>query len=202
VTPVQSPKGRETRRTIVATAASEARAVGLRGLTIGSLAGRTELSKSGLFGHFKSKTALQIAVLEHERDLFVDQVIRPCLREPRGEPRLQALMDTWVEWAARPGGCLFVAAASELDDETGALRDRLVQDERDWLDTLAQVVRGGMSEGHFRGDLDPDQLAFALHAVMLGYHHAARLLADPAARDRARAAFDVLLRDARAGRPR
>ncbi len=182
---------------ILAAAADRARAVGLRGLTIGSLAERTELSKSGLFGHFRAKTSLQLAVLEHERQAFLDQVVRPGLRAERGEPRLRALFEGWMGWDSRPGGCLFVAAASELDDEPPSpVRDRLIRDERDWLDLLAQVVRGGVTEGHFRADVDPDQLAFELHAVMLGYHHASRLLADPLARDRAARTFELLLRDA------
>ena len=34
----------------------------------------------------------------------------------------------------------------------------LAQDQRDWLDTIAQVFRTGVAEGHFRPDADPAQL--------------------------------------------
>lgn len=187
-------KGEGTRTAILEAASRQARGVGLRGLTIGSLAIATELSKSGLFGHFRSKEALQLAVLSYERDRFVDQVVRPSLRAPRGEPRLREVFARWMAWDGQPGGCLFVAAASELDDEQGALRERLVADERDWLDLLAQVVRGAVAEGHLAADTDAEQLAYELHAVMLAYHHSARLLADPKARERAARSFDGLVR--------
>jgi hypothetical protein len=51
-------------------------------------------------------------------------------------------------------------------------------------------------EGHFREDADPDQFAQDLYGIMLGFHHAHRLLQDPAAERRARRSFDRLLADA------
>jgi hypothetical protein len=39
----------------------------------------------------------------------------------------------------------------------------------------------GVVEGHFREDADPDQFAQDLYGIMLGFHHASRLLQDPAA---------------------
>ena len=49
------------------------------------------------------------------------------------------------------------------------------------------------------------QLAFEVHAVMLGHHHASRLLRDPDAESRTRRAFESLVaaarRPAEPGRP-
>jgi AcrR family transcriptional regulator len=190
-------KGEETRTAILDEAAAQASRVGLGGLTIGSLAAQTQLSKSGLFAHFRSKEELQLRVLEHSRQRFTDTVIRPALRVPRGEPRLRDLFERWLEWDSRPGGCLFVAAQMELDDQPGPVRDRLVSDQRDWIDTIAQVFRSGVTEGHFAADADPEQFASDLNGVMLGYHSNNRFFGDPKARDRARFAFERLLDAAR-----
>ncbi len=51
-----------TRITPTVRAAALARTVGVEGLTIGRLADELSLSKSGLFAHFGSKEALQVAV--------------------------------------------------------------------------------------------------------------------------------------------
>ena len=48
-------KGQQTRETIVGTALEVASVAGLDGLSIGDLAARLGLSKSGLFAHFGSK---------------------------------------------------------------------------------------------------------------------------------------------------
>ena len=193
---VTTTKGAVTRQAVLERAVALASRVGLGGLTIGTLADDLDLSKSGLFGHFKSKEALQVQVLDHAAERFVAAVIRPALAQPRGVPRLRAIFENWLDWARSspmPGGCLFVAAATELDDKTGPVRDRLEQLQRDWLGVMATSYRKGIEAGQFPADADPDQFAHDMYGVMLAYHHAHRLLRDPKAEARARHAFEALL---------
>lgn len=194
--PMVTTKGADTRHAVLERAVALASKVGLGGLTIGTLADDLKLSKSGLFGHFRSKEALQIQVLDHAAERFVAAVVRPALAQPRGEPRLRSLFHRWLDWARSspmPGGCLFVAAATELDDQPGPVRDRLMQLQRDWLGVIATSFRKGIEEGHFPPDADAEQFAHDLYGVMLAYHHAHRLLRDPKAEGRARHAFEALL---------
>lgn len=194
-------KGELTHQAILERAIRLASRVGLEGLSIGGLADELSLSKSGLFAHFKSKTALQVEVLEAATTMFTERVVRPALAQPRGEPRVRALFDGWLTWdrdTVLEGGCIFVAASVELDDSPGPARDALVQSQRDWLDCLAQAARIAVAEGHFRKDLDVEQFAHDEYAVMLGFHHAKRLMQDPKAEARARRAFEALVAAARA----
>jgi AcrR family transcriptional regulator len=196
-------KGEATRQAILDHAMVLARQVGLDAITIGRLAEDLELSKSGLFAHFQSKEALQVQVLEAAAERFISTVIRPALAVRRGEPRLRDLFERWLDWEGRqrtPGGCIFVQASVELDDREGPARDRLVQMQKDWLGVMATMVRGAITERHFRRSVDPDQFAHDLNGIMLAYHHAARLLKDRAAEQRARAAFEALVRAARISR--
>src|SRR5262245_39290208 len=107
-------KGDETRLAVLDRAVELTRRVGLSRLSIGMLAEQAQLSKSGLFAHFRSKEALQVAVLEHARASFEASVARPALKAPRGEPRLRELFDLWLRWDSAPGGCPFIAASIEL----------------------------------------------------------------------------------------
>jgi AcrR family transcriptional regulator len=194
------PKGAETRRTILDHALQVATKEGLEGLTIGRLAQDLQLSKSGLFAHFRGKEELLLQVLETARTRFIEQVVKPGLAAPRGEPRVRSLFESWLAWersSSLPGGCPFIAAAAELDDRPGPARDFLAQAERDWLDVLANSARTGVREGQFRPDFDADQFAYDLHGAMLSYHHLARLLRDPSAETRVRRAFESLLDRAR-----
>ncbi|HSE64952.1 MAG TPA: TetR/AcrR family transcriptional regulator [Thermoanaerobaculia bacterium] len=193
-------KGEATRAAILERGVRLATQTGLEGLSIGRLATELGLSKSGLFAHFRSKEALQIQVLDASAERFVQEVVRPALREPRGEPRLRAIFERWLAWTqtnSGPGGCLFVAAAAELDDRPGAVRERLVALQKGWLEILATVYRTGVEERQFRRDVEPDQFAYDLYSVMLGFHHAARLLRDPKADARANAAFERLIASVR-----
>lgn len=200
---VSVAKGEDTRQAILTEALSLASEVGLAGVTIGTLAERVKMSKSGLFAHFSSKENLDVAILEEAVRRFVELVVAPALREKRGEPRVRALFDRWLAWAEQdfmPGGCIFMAAAVELDDRPGPARDKLVASQKDWMGTLAHAARIAVEEGHFRADLDPAQFAFEVYAMAHGYHTLRRLLRDKASERRARAGFERLLGDA--ARPR
>jgi AcrR family transcriptional regulator len=196
-------KGDETRDAVLAEALAQSSQVGLRGITIGGLAEAMGMSKSGLFAHFRSKEGLQVAVLDYAIERFVAVVLAPALAAPRGEPRVRALFERWLDWDgyseyALPGGCLFVGVTTEFDDEPdGPVRDKVVATQRDWLDSIATVFRSGVAESHFRADLDAEQCAHELYSVMLGYHFAARLMKDRSASERARTAFEHLLERAR-----
>jgi AcrR family transcriptional regulator len=188
-------KGEETKAAILDAAVAIASEVGFTGLTIGQLAEHTGMSKSGLFAHFKSKEALQLETLERARERFTDLVVRPTLAAPRGETRVRALFDHWLEWEtqALAGGCIFVTASAEFDDQPGAMRDAVLRSQQDWMEFVATVAGTAVTDGDFRADLDTEQLAFTLQGLMLGYHHAARLMRDPRARDHTRRALDQLL---------
>jgi AcrR family transcriptional regulator len=186
-------KGEATRTAILDRATDLARSAGVEGLTIGRLAAELSLSKSGLFAHFGSKEALQLAVIEHAREQFVARVLGPGLRAPRGEPRLRAIFERWLAWGSDPGGCIFMALAAELDDRPGPAREALAAALRDLLDVLATTTRVAMDEKHFRPDVDPHQVAFELYGIMAATHAAARLVGDPKVGSRTRRAVDALI---------
>ena len=193
-------KGASTREAVLGHALAQASELGLGGVTIGTRAERAKMSKSGLFAHFESKEALQIAVLDEATRRFIEIVVAPALREKRGEPRVLALLKYWQEWAEAefmPGGCVFVASIADLDDQPGPVRDRLIETQRDWLETLTTAIRIAIDEGHFRRNLDAAQLAHDFLSLAYGTHLLARLLHDPKADEQRRRAFKKLLTDAR-----
>lgn len=193
-------KGDDTRERILDRAFRMASRNGLEGLSIGALATSLAMSKSGLFAHFGSKEELQLEVLRDAARRFEDTVLRPAFRAPRGTPRIRHLLENWVRWAnsSEAAGCVFVTAAVELDDKTGRTRDFVVEAQRQLLDAIARSATIAIDVGHFRHDLDGKQFAFEIYALLLGYHHAKRLLRDPRAEDALRAGFNRLLADATA----
>lgn len=190
-------KGQATKELVLDQAFALASKVGFEGLTIGTLADRVGMSKSGLFGHFQSKERLQIGVLETAVDRFMQGVIHPALKTPRGEPRVRALFENWLTWArghSQTGGCVFIAAANELDDrEASPLRDRLVEYQREWLHGLSHAAELAKEQGHFRADLDTSQFAYEFYSIILAFHHSSRLLRDERSDERAERQFERLI---------
>jgi AcrR family transcriptional regulator len=189
-------KGEQTRVAILDEALKIARRLGLEGLTIGSLADATGMSKSGLFAHFGSREDLQLAVLEHGAKQYGDKVLLPALSIDRGLPRLRALFERWLDWTlqtAAPGGCIMISAAHEYDDRPGPIRDATVEMQRRGIGVSERAVRLAVEEGHLQRDTDPEQIAFEILGIVLASHNHGRLLGDRAARRRALTAFDALI---------
>ena len=185
-------RGERTRRHILDLAVNLASVEGLEGLSIGGLADKLGMSKSGLFASFGSKEELQLAAIEHASQIFIDAVVRKAMIAPRGLPRLWALCDSWLDYAGRKvfrGGCFFAATTAEFDSHPGPIRDRLAALMKEWLSTLEVAVRKAQEAGHLRADADPAQLAFEIHSLFLGANWAFQLHADSAAFDRARGAI-------------
>src|SRR5216684_7746717 len=185
-------RGERTRRHILDLAVHLASVEGLEGLSIGGLADKLGMSKSGLFASFGSKEELQLAAIEHAAQIFIDAVVRKAMIAPRGLPRLWALCDSWLDYAGRKvfrGGCFFAAVSAEFDSRPGPIRDRIAALMKEWLSTLSVAVRKAQETGHLRADADPDQLAFEIHSLSMGANWAHQLHGDKGAFDRARAAI-------------
>ena len=196
-------KGEQTRTLILNEAVALASQVGLEGLSIGSLADRVAMSKSGLFAHFGSKEDLQLLTLKQAQALFFEEVFAPALKQARGLPRLRALFSNWLQWVKRdlPGGCLILAASAEYDDRPGAVRDLLVAGQRELRGAIAKAIRIAIDEGHLQPDTDPWQLTFELFGIVLATHHDFRLLGDARALERAGTALEGLIDAHRAAAP-
>ena len=107
----EQTKGERTRTAILDQAARLATVDGLEGLTIGHLALATSMSKSGLYAHFGSKQELQLATIDAARATFVNEVLRPALRAPKGIKRLLAACDAYLSHIERrvfPGRLLLL----------------------------------------------------------------------------------------------
>lgn len=193
----QPTKGERTRAAILEEATRLATVVGLESLSIGGLAAATGMSKSGLYAHFGSKLELQLATIEAARETFVAEVLRPALAAPKGVQRLLAACEEFLSHVERrvfPGGCFFVAAASEVGTYPGPVRDSIAAQQRTWEELLERLAREAAERGELERGADPAQLAFELHALMAAANNGFILHGDAGAFDRARQAIRERLR--------
>lgn len=185
-------RGARTHREILATAVDLGSREGLEALTIGGLAARAGVSKSGLFAHFGNKLELQLATVEAARTIFLREVVEPGFAAPEGLARLRATLAAWLDYLRRdvfPGGCFFQAASLEFDGRPGPVRDRVIEISSQWLGWLAELARQA-------GVADPResaQLAFELNAIGLATNWERQLLGGEESLERAQRAFDRAL---------
>lgn len=161
---------------------------GLEGLSIGGLAKRLGMSKSGVMGHFESKQHLQLETVRAACDVFEAAVLAPITAEP-GLARLRERMERWIDHVASgrfEGGCFFWAASAEFDGRPGPVREAVASATARWLDGLAEEIRLAIRLGEIDDSEEPDQVAFELHALVQEANWARQLLDRDDAFDRAR----------------
>jgi AcrR family transcriptional regulator len=193
---IKATKGEETRSQILAAAVEQASASGFESLTIGTLAERLGMSKSGLFAHFGSKLDLQMAALDEAARQFTEIVYLPAMKAPRGVKRLRALFENWVSWPQRanlPGGCPIDAATREYHHQPGPMRDAVFERQKQLGRELRKTVQMAIDSGDLRADTDAGQVAYELIGIVLGFFRAQMVLGEDESRQRARSAFERLL---------
>jgi AcrR family transcriptional regulator len=189
-------KGADTRSRILAAAVETACLGGFNGLNLQPLADRVGLTKSGLYAHFGSKEALQVAALLRAAALFQQTIVAPAKSEAAGLPRLRGVFERWLEWPGRaglPGHCPFFAAVVEFDHEEGAVRERLTRLFRDFQQVIEQLVASAVRHGHLDAATAPPQFAHELLALRYAHHWAQDFMRDATALPRTRVAFAALL---------
>jgi AcrR family transcriptional regulator len=189
-------KGELTRGRILDAAMRLASGSGLDGLTIGLLSDKLSLSKSGLFAHFGSKEALQLAVLEHTRARFVEHV-EPYVRSTtKGLATLRAYVRAWLDWIASPhlpAGCPILGATFELEAREGATRDYIVNLQRASRERLATMVQDAIAVGELPNATDVTQFIFELRGITLAFHQELHLADNTSARTHADRAIAALI---------
>jgi AcrR family transcriptional regulator len=188
-------KGELTRAAILDVALDLASRDGLEGLTIGLLADKMNMSKSGVFAHFGSREDLQMEVLKLYHHRFEQEVFFPSMKETRGIERLRSMFARWVKRVSVEIalGCIYISGAVEYDDRPGPIREELVSMVKAWQGALLRCVRQAIDTGDLKADSDAQQLVYEMYGLILALHHDARFLRMPGSVDRARIGFERLM---------
>lgn len=188
-------KGQQTKAVIIDAALGLATHIGLEGLSIGALADVTGMSKSGVFAHFGSREELQISVIREYHTRFEQEVFYPAMTAPRGITRLRAMFDNWMKRTSieLDSGCIYISGAVEFDDRTGPVRDALANSVLTWHAAMKRAIEQCKECGQVRADVDPDQMLFEIHGLILALHYEARFLRTPGSIQRAVGGFNSIL---------
>jgi len=163
--------GERSRDVILDAAARVATVEGLDGLSLARLAEVTGMSKSGVFGLFGSKQELQLATIDRARVVFVDEVIGPAQAAAAGRDQLLALCEGYLDHVQRrvfPGGCFFASVASEVAARHGPVRDRVADEQREWVRLLERNARQAIRADELPPEPDAKRLALELSTMLTG----------------------------------
>ena len=191
-------KGETTRLAILGNAMDYVCQFGLASISIGEVAKRMDMSRTGVISHFANKADMQIAILRHCEQVFLDQVLTPAY-SPDPLEHLRQFHHNWMNWVFKLRGqnhmsCPFVKAIAEFQDQQdGPVRDVVVEQQARTLEYLASLVQACMDAGQFTSTRDPRDFAVASYSFYQGHNVSKRLLADPDADARFIAQIEALI---------
>lgn len=175
-------RGTRTREIVLRHAVDLASLDGLDSVSFGQLASASGHSKAGIQVLFRSKEALQLAVIAYAGRMFRDSVTDPAQAAAPGVARLQALLSLWREYATAPlfaGGCFWVANRACFDSRPGPVRDALARDQRAWLGLISGQFCAAITAGQIP-ELDAELAAFQTDALLSAANTALRMGDDKA----------------------
>lgn len=187
------PKGDATHARLIDEAMTQVTVRGLAAVSLADVAGAAGVSKSAVLKHFQSKETLQAEVVDAMIDRFKTAVWDPAEPLEPGRERLNRIFRgelDWIDGEDRPGGCPLKAAAMELDDQPGPLRDTLKGSQVRWAKVLKREFRALYPEAD---DTTLELKVFQFKGLVLAYSHSRRLLDDETARGQATAAYRALV---------
>ncbi|MGI5212867.1 TetR/AcrR family transcriptional regulator [Plantactinospora sp. CA-290183] len=192
----RAARGERTRGAVLDAAVALATEAGLDGLSLGQLADRLGVSKSGLFAHWRSKEELQLATIDRAAEQWTDRVVRPAVQAPAGVRRLWAMHVAKLDFyraAVLPGRCFFANTQFEFGTRPGPVRDRIVLAFAQWMALLERLATEAVAAGELDPDVDVRQLAYEIEAFGMAAVVRSQLLSsDEPYRYAHRAALDRL----------
>jgi AcrR family transcriptional regulator len=171
-------KGIQTRQSILEAAMQMASVEGLENTSIGKLAETLGMSRSGVFAHFENKQDLQIATLDAAWVVMQGFFSH---RQKTGLARLEALLFGWLAYLENcpfRGGCVFMAASTELDSRPSPVRQHLLGLVGTAQSYLLEAIENAKSVGVLQTDVSSLQMAFELHAFLQAANNAFLLTQD------------------------
>jgi TetR/AcrR family transcriptional regulator, transcriptional repressor for nem operon len=160
-----------TRERLLQAAFREVHRAGFQSAGIDTILAATGVTKGALYHHFESKEALGYAIVEEiVANLTRDRWLRPMLRKGQA---IDILIGVVRRIPRRPEdirtGCPLLNLAQEMSPLDEQFRKRLERIFLAWQEGVAALLRKGQSQGTVRRDLNPDEAASFLVAMVEGY---------------------------------
>jgi len=164
-------KSERTRRRIIEKSAPVFNKKGVAGTSLADLTAATGLSKGSIYGNFKSKDELAVAVFEYNTKNLTRYFARRLKRGRNSIEKLMAYPEAFRELYRSMrtyGGCPILNTAAEADDTHERLCRLTAEFITGWRQTLMELVQAGQAEGDIRNDADAGETADIIISLFEG----------------------------------
>jgi TetR/AcrR family transcriptional regulator, transcriptional repressor for nem operon len=169
----------EIHRKIVKDASRRVRTEGLNGAAVGAVMRDTGLTHGGFYKHFGSKDDLLVESLRAAFREMEETLVRAAEQAPPGK-EWKAIVNTYLspELCEHPErGCPLAALAPELARADTGIKPQIVAELVNYKNQMMSFMPGQRT-------VDKERAFFAIFSTMIGAVEIARMLPDPAMREK------------------
>jgi TetR/AcrR family transcriptional repressor of nem operon len=162
-------KADRTRQFIIEKTAVIFNKKGYAGTSLSDLTEATGLTKGSIYGNFEGKEEVALAVFDYNHKRVSDRIQQLIEKETTFFDKLMVYAKVYSNTAlADRGGCPILNTAIEADDTNPLLKDKAAKAVGSWRKKLAGLIDGGIAAGEFKADIDVDQSALSIIALIEG----------------------------------
>ncbi|MFJ5292348.1 TetR/AcrR family transcriptional regulator [Streptomyces sp. NPDC088348] len=194
--PKLTAKGARTRARIVDAAARLIHERGVASTTLDDVRAAAEVSGSQLYHYFADKDELVQAVIDHQADTILGNQRQADLGSIEGLTGWRDMVISQAKSTEARGGCPLGSLGGQLAEADPEARALIAAGFDQWSATIGDGLRTLHTAGHLASEIDPDDLAVTLLAVLQGGLLLAQIHRDPRALE---TALDTLIALASSG---
>ena len=194
-------KAERTRQFILEKTADIFNTKGYAGTSLADLTEATGLTKGSIYGNFANKEDVALAAFDYNLSLVTQAVQERMQQTATCYQKLfvyAQVYHNFIRTSFPVGGCPILNTAIEADDTNNLLKNRAAKAILNWKKTIVELIKAGVASGEFRSDVEPDQTALSIIALLEGGIMIARVTNSLASLDKVLKTVEMLLNQLRA----
>ncbi|GAB4037894.1 TetR/AcrR family transcriptional regulator [Spirosoma jeollabukense] len=194
-------KAERTRQFILEKTAGIFNTKGYAGTSMADLTEATGLTKGSIYGNFANKEDVALAAFDYNLSV-VTQAIQERMQQATTYYQKLFVYSQFYYDSIRTsfpvGGCPILNTAIEADDTNSLLKNRVAKAILSWKKNIVDLIKAGIASGEFRADIEPDQTALSVIALIEGGIMIARVTNSLTSLDKVLKTVEVLLNQLKA----
>ncbi|WP_421764098.1 TetR/AcrR family transcriptional regulator [Ekhidna sp.] len=171
----------QTRQLIIDKALPIFNTKGYNAASISDITNATGITKGAIYGNFKNKDEVATAAFERGVEIVAGEISKRIRTQNTAPKKLNAIVDFYEEYLKEPpipGGCPVLNSSIEADDSLPFLRSKVIRSIALLKDSLMKIVNRGIIEGQVKKDVDAEEFANFLYAIVEGAISVSRIEGD------------------------
>lgn len=144
---------------------------GYAGTSMQDMTDATGLTKGSIYGNFKNKDDVALAVFEYNRAKMVALFSTEISKRKTNAEKLLAYPDLYENFFSKnflQGGCPIMNTAIEADDTHPKLKMAAQRAILEWKDSIAYIIERGKESNEFKKTTNSEEIALSIISMIEG----------------------------------